>query len=370
MDYVHLLLAEVVAVILLAAVAITRRAHRDVERANHALQQHVAGLRLLVEFSDLLQLSTSFEEAADLLPAFGERLFPGINGAVYVTQATGTAELTAFWGDEPDHASFHSTDCWGIRRGHVHVSADARHRLACRHAVERPGTAVVCIPMTAGGRTVGVVTLACSAVALPAAVDLFAKPFADQLALGLVALQLQESLHSRAVRDSLTGLYNRRHMEEVLRTQVERIGRGGASFAVILADVDHFKRFNDTFGHAAGDALLQQVARLMESVFREGDVVCRYGGEEFLIVLPGATLESARGMAEYLRESVRQLHVPVEGRSLAGVSMSMGIAVAPAHGTSAEVLVANADRALYAAKHAGRDRVHTPPPQVVGIDAA
>jgi diguanylate cyclase (GGDEF)-like protein len=372
MNYVHLLLgaSSLIAIILLWAVAATRRAHAEVERANGELQQHIAGLRLLVEFSDLLQLSTAIDEASDLLPAFGERLFPGINGAVYVTQETGTAELAAFWGDEPDHAEFHSNDCWAVRRGQVHVSADQKHRLTCRHAVEREGTALVCIPMTAGGRTVGVVTLECSALALPTAVDLFAKPFADQLALGLVTLHLQQSLQSRAVRDSLTGLYNRRHMEEALTQQMDRVVRNSGSFAIVLVDVDHFKRFNDTFGHTAGDALLNQLGKLMESVFADDDVVCRYGGEEFLVILPDATIDSARSRAEYLRESVRELNVNVGGRSLAGVSISAGIAAAPTHGLSIETLIATADRALYAAKSGGRDRVSTPPPQVISIDAA
>ena len=372
MTYTHLLLigSFLVAGVLLVATVMLRRAHVEVERANRNLQQHIAGLRLLVEFSDLLQLSATVEEATDLVPAFGERLFPSISGAVFVAQPAGVVELAAFWGAEPDHASFHANDCWAVRRGSIHVSADHTHRLLCRHAVERPGTALVCIPMTAGGRTVGVVTLNSPADVLPAQIDLFAKPFSDQLALGLATLQLQQNLHSRAVRDALTGLYNRRHMEESLAQQLGRVKRSGTSLAVLLIDVDHFKSFNDTFGHAAGDTVLQQLAKLMQTVFREDDIVCRYGGEEFLVILPDATLDIALSRAEYLRESARELQIHVDGRALAGISISAGLAVAPSHGLTSEALITAADRALYAAKSAGRDRVSVPPPQSVGVNAA
>ena len=360
----------VIAAVLIGAIVMLRRAHAEVARANGELQQHIAGLRLLVEFSDLLQLSAAIEEATDLVPAFGERLLPSIRGSVYVSQPSGVVELAAFWAAEPDHAVFHANDCWAVRRGTIHVSADHTHRLVCRHVLETKGAATVCIPMTAGGKTIGVVTLSCPADVLPPAVDLFAKPFADQLGLGLATLQLQQSLHSRAVRDSLTGLYNRRHMEESLAHQMARVSRTGASLAVLLVDVDHFKTFNDTFGHAAGDEVLQQIAKLMQTVFREQDIVCRYGGEEFLIILPDATLEVARARAEYLRESVRDLQIHIDGRALAGVSISGGIAVAPPHGSTPEAIIAAADRALYAAKSAGRDRVNAPPPQAVGSSAA
>jgi diguanylate cyclase (GGDEF)-like protein len=140
----------------------------------------------------------------------------------------------------------------------------------------------------------------------------------------------------------------------------------------MLVDVDHFKRFNDMSGHAAGDAVLQQLAKLMQSVFRDEDVVCRYGGEEFLVVLPGASFEDVRSRAEYLRASARDLRIHLDGQILDGITISAGIAAAPSHGSTATALIAAADRALYGAKSAGRDRVATPPPQAVAasVDAA
>ena len=360
----------VIASALLLGVIMMRRAHGAAAHANQELQHHIAGLRLLVELSELLQLSAAIEEATDLLPAFGERLFGGVSGAVYITQPSGAVELAAFWGEEPDQSAFQSNDCWGARRGRMHVSASDARRLACRHAAERDDSTLVCVPMLAVGRTLGVVTLRSSNKNPHASVELFAKPFADQVALGIATLQMQESLHVRAVRDPLTGLYNRRYMEEALSREIVRLSRDAVPVGLMLIDVDHFKRFNDTSGHAAGDAVLQQLGKLMQSIFRDEDIVCRYGGEEFLVVMPGAGFEDVRSRAEYLRASARDLRIHLDGQILESITISAGIAAAPSHGSTAAALVAAADRALYAAKSSGRDRVATPPPQAVNVNAA
>jgi diguanylate cyclase (GGDEF)-like protein len=175
---------------------------------------------------------------------------------------------------------------------------------------------------------------------------------------------LLEITEMRAIRDSLTGVYNRRWLEE---TSFE----AGTSTGVIVADVDHFKSYNDRWGHAGGDALLQQLARLMRRLFGNGEVVCRTGGEEFLIIIPHVSFEALRERAEGLVEESRRLTVQFDGELLGGITVSAGIAIAPHHATTIEGLIAAADRALYAAKSGGRDRVATPPHQVVaGRDAA
>ena len=175
--------------------------------------------------------------------------------------------------------------------------------------------------------------------------------------------RLVEHSEMRAVRDSLTGLFNRRWVEE---TSFET----GPSTGVIVADVDHFKSYNDRWGHAGGDAVLQQLAQLMRRLFANGEVVCRLGGEEFLIILPRVSFDELRGCAELLVGESRLLNVYLDGELLGAITVSAGIAQAPLHATTIEALIAAADRALYAAKSAGRDRVATPPHQVVGRDAA
>jgi diguanylate cyclase (GGDEF)-like protein len=172
--------------------------------------------------------------------------------------------------------------------------------------------------------------------------------------------QLVESearLRELSVRDPLTGLYNRRYLEEVLTVEMIRAARKPYPIGIIMADIDHFKQFNDTYGHAAGDAVLIQLADLFRAHVRGSDVTCRYGGEEFIILLPEASREIAQVRAEQIRADVGQLHVEYEGRILAAVTLSLGVAVFPEHGSTGEALLAAADTAMYHAKRAGRDRV-------------
>jgi len=335
----------------------------DVERLEHRSRD----ITLLAEMSEVLQLCTTLCEAIDVLPAYGIRLFPGFDGAVYIAGADDarTLESAAAWGDDlEDVTALNRTDCWALRRLDAHVADASKAAVHCRHHARDARAMRVCIPLLAAGETTGLLTLrASSGAPLPANAELFA----DQVALALANLRMQEALRTRALRDGLTGLYNRRHMEEALARE---LGRDDASTGVLLIDVDHFKRFNDTWGHGGGDALLQQLARAMQVVCGEHDVVSRYGGEEFVVVMPHAGGDVVRARAERLREEVKHLVVHHDGQLLGSITLSMGIAVAPDHGHTVETLIANADRALYAAKAAGRDRVATPPPQMVSRDAA
>jgi diguanylate cyclase (GGDEF)-like protein len=160
-----------------------------------------------------------------------------------------------------------------------------------------------------------------------------------------------------AATDPLTGLANRRHMEEQLVRELHRSARSKQPLALVLFDLDHFKRVNDTWGHEGGDEVLRRVAALLKAAVRGGDVACRYGGEELLIVLPGATAEAARVRAEAIRAGLKGLRFEVSGKSFGPVTASFGIAAFPEHGADTRALLACADKALYAAKERGRDRV-------------
>jgi len=174
-------------------------------------------------------------------------------------------------------------------------------------------------------------------------------------------LRMRETLASLAIRDPLTGLFNRRYLGESLEREVRRTARNGMPIGVIILDVDNFKRFNDTFGHGAGDTMLNSMAKLLRSRTRAGGIASRYGGEEFTLVMPEATLESTRVRAEQLRREVKQLQVQYESRVLGQITLSLGVASFPQHGSSAQSLLQAADSALYEAKHGGRDRVAVEP---------
>jgi diguanylate cyclase (GGDEF)-like protein len=171
-------------------------------------------------------------------------------------------------------------------------------------------------------------------------------------------------LHTQAVTDPLTGLLNRRYLTEFLPREVIRARRKGDSLAVLMIDLDHFKRFNDNFGHDAGDLVLTRVAQLLMAHIRGSDIACRYGGEEFIVVLPDTTLEGASRRAEEIRTAVRELQLSHRGKPLGEITVSLGVALLPDHVAGPEALVRVADEALYQAKAAGRDRVvmgHAPP---------
>jgi diguanylate cyclase (GGDEF)-like protein len=164
-------------------------------------------------------------------------------------------------------------------------------------------------------------------------------------------------LRKLSVSDPLTGLFNLRYLEKTLLREVRRAERNQAPLAVVMLDLDQFKRINDGAGHAIGDRILRELSNILSANTRDGDVACRYGGDEFVLILPDCTLDHARQKMEFLREQVKHLVVQIKGDLLDGLTVSIGVAAFPDHGASAEGLLKAADDALYRAKQTGRDRV-------------
>jgi len=178
---------------------------------------------------------------------------------------------------------------------------------------------------------------------------------AERVALALANLKLRELLRNQSIRDPLTGLYNRRFLEESLNRELQRARRAGRNLSLAMLDLDHFKHFNDTFGHQVGDILLKEVAGVIKNRVRAGDLACRYGGEEFSLILADADTEGAQKCVESIRESVKHLSISNRGQTIGTITVSAGIATFPAHSDNAEDLLHAADEALYRAKKAGRD---------------
>ena len=181
--------------------------------------------------------------------------------------------------------------------------------------------------------------------------------WATRPAAALLAIRLKDRERERASRDGLTGLYNRREFDRLLQAAVAREERQDGRFALLLLDIDHFKKLNDTWGHPSGDAALRNTARVLEKHLRKGDQAARYGGEEFVAILPGADEKGARLLAERVRKAVHDAQVELAAGERVSVTVSLGVGVWPQDGREPEELLAAADRALYAAKQAGRDRV-------------
>ena len=176
-------------------------------------------------------------------------------------------------------------------------------------------------------------------------------------ALALANLRLREALRLEAIRDPLTNLYNRRYMEESLERETQRAKRRNTPVSILMFDIDHFKRLNDTYGHEAGDVVLKQIGDLFRKYTRPEDVACRYGGEEFLLILPETPLETVLQRAEELRLTIKdRLRIPWNDTTLS-ITISVGVTAFPNHGVNVKEIVSAADTALYQAKRQGRDQV-------------
>jgi diguanylate cyclase (GGDEF)-like protein len=346
----------------------------NVERdARHALAGRVDALvaertrevELLRQLSELLQACATPEEAHGVMGQLCGRLFPDAAGTILVTPASRDGLwAVAVWGPPlaGGRERFQLDDCWALRRGRVYRVDDVGGTPACPHLGPSTPPAYVCVPLAAQGETLGLFTLA----ALPGAgangglgegrVRL-AVTVAEQFALALANLRLRETLRGQSIRDPLTGLFNRRYMEETLDRELSRAEREHRPLSLVLLDIDRFKHFNDTYGHEAGDTVLASLGALLRSASRAGDVACRYGGEEFLLILPAASLADAQRRAEEIRESIRSLRVTLGSRPLEPVRCSMGVAAFPEHGEAGGTLLRAADAALYRAKREGRDQV-------------
>jgi len=238
---------------------------------------------------------------------------------------------------------------------------DPQSELICPHAARDGQNAQICVPMSARSDMLGFLHLR-RRVPHPSGetfsdVELrLAHAVADEIAMSLANVGLREILRHQALRDPLTGLYNRRFLVEALEVELRRALRSRTPVALVMLDLDGFKRINDANGHAAGDLFLQSLSGLLQSKVRASDVLCRYGGDEFCIVMPQTSLEDATRRADDWRSAVKLLNIELEGNVLFGVTISSGVAAYPICPASEELFRA-ADAALYLAKASGRDQV-------------
>jgi diguanylate cyclase (GGDEF)-like protein/PAS domain S-box-containing protein len=267
----------------------------------------------------------------------------------------------ASWGDPGAPAAIAKSECWAARRSVTHQTRAGRSDLRCGHCHDiDAGCPTACEPMIVDGRIIGVLTVRWPADAQSAFESdaILVSTVAEQLALALSNIRLRAELHTLAVRDPLTGLHNRRHLTDHLPRAIANARRARTSVSVLLADVDHFKQFNDRFGHDAGDRVLKAVGGAMARSLREGDVAFRYGGEEFVAVLSDCMPEDAMRWAERLRSAIADASAQADPeRKMPRITCSVGVASFPADGATASQLLEAADRALYAAKDAGRNCV-------------
>lgn len=339
----------------------------ELKHSMERLQAHQSEINVLGEMTRLLQASHSLAEAAAIARLELLRLLPGLAGSLYLLNASrNLLERQVAWGGEiADKELFAPADCWGLRRGKAHVS-DSGPGIVCPHLAERDVSWHVCIPLAADSDAIGVLCLqAAEDMSAESAERRYGTPerlqfyetVAEALSMALSNIKLCEKLQHQALRDPLTGLYNRRYMLDALERELALAKRNDHPVSVIMLDIDRFKTFNDTFGHDAGDTVIAAAADVMTNAVRQSDFVCRYGGEEFMVVLPQASPAAAAGIAERIRRGIENLAIIHQGQSVGRVAISAGVAGYPDIDSDHEGLVEAADQALYRSKRNGRNCV-------------
>lgn len=361
-------------IVVLRDVSLHKQSEVELREANQRLSHLVAEQarrvqqsRILAEMSSLLQATATVDELYAVIADYLERLFPDAHGAFFAYSASrDDLEQKASWGSDPalrESSLIKPSDCWGLRRGRAHRLEGSSTRMRCAHIRSSVGEGSVCAPVLGPDETIGLLHLRFDADAAHQATsrweerEQLAVTAAEYLGLSLVNLRLRVALQRQSIRDSLTGLFNRRFLEETLVREIRRAQRTHSTVCVLMLDIDHFKRFNDRYGHAAGDVVLREFGALLTESTRGADIASRYGGEEFTVLLPDATAADCRTKAEKLLERTRALRLTFNGSDVGIISASVGIASYPDHGEHAEDLLRAADTALYAAKQAGRDCV-------------
>jgi diguanylate cyclase (GGDEF)-like protein len=338
-------------------------ARQELDRQNEKMLQDLTArsqrATMLAKMGELMQSCISKDEVFRAALGFAPKIFPTRGAVALLNAERNVVEVTGSWHDcQLPMPVFEPSSCWALRTGHPHlvVAGDATAR--CAHAIGVENT-YLCIPILAQGEALGIMHFQATEKA-PTLGDSelsFKTTFAGQVGLSVANIRLREALRAQSIKDPLTGLYNRRYLTEIMEREIRRAVRAEQCLGVLMLDLDHFKNFNDTYGHDAGDTVLREAASFFTRSIRVEDIVCRFGGEEFVVLLPTADLNAAHARAERIRSKMHELTVLHQGQSLGMVTVSVGVAALPQHGTSAKVLLDAADAALYHAKREGRDRV-------------
>ena len=332
-------------------------AQTKLEGSLQQLQIETESGKLLNELQANLQICVNAPEAYEVLGGYAQKFIPYSAGAVFaIDSSRNLMGVMASWGDSlsPTQHILSPEDCCAMRGGRLHLQVETSRGLTCRHFSGSIPEAYVCLPLAALGETLGILHISTnSSMEFTAARLAMIQQAGEYAALRLANLRLREKLHDQSIRDPLTGLYNRRFLEATLEQELHRSGRHHTGLGVIMADIDKFKLFNDSFGHTAGDIVLKEVAALLRRSVRTEDIVCRYGGEEFLIVLPDSSLESVSERAEQLRDAIAKLDLQHAGHALGKITVSLGISFSQDGVLTPEILLRYADEALYESKRRG-----------------
>jgi diguanylate cyclase (GGDEF)-like protein/PAS domain S-box-containing protein len=337
------------------------QANAELVAALDHVRQHAYNLALLRQIGDMLQGCESFEAAYTVIAQHAGRLFAETSGALFVRwKKVPEYEARAVWGDAPSMATrIDPQVCRVLASGRSFRGSQLLDCCCSPSTIQEAGW-VICVPLLLQNEILGVLHLRSIRHLND---DLFeslirlVEMFVRQLMLVFTNLSLRELLQQQALQDGLTGLYNRRYLDETLPREIQRAHRAEKPLGLIMLDIDHFKRFNDNYGHDAGDVLLREVGSYLQQHTRGADIACRFGGEEFVLVLPDISRDSLVERAEQVRRDISNLTIRHAEHTFVLVTVSLGLSLFPDHAHDPIGLLKAADQALYAAKHRGRNRV-------------
>ena len=345
-----------------------QRGARHTAHINDRLARTVTELNEKARESELmnsarneLQLCVNIQEVYDTATRSFSRLLPGTTGALCILENSRLhVEVVSAWGEVPLENSSLADSCCALRSGQPRWRQPESSEIHCKHFATTPPDRYMCRPIVAHGNAIGFLYIQCTADEEIERVNRLMdsiRQLVQIAALAIATINLQAKLENQSIRDALTGLYNRHFMQMSMEREMARAIRRRQIMAVLMLDVDHFKKFNDTNGHGAGDIALAAVAGVINNSIRAEDIACRYGGEEFTVILPDTTVEGAIDRAEAILQGVSALIVPSGKEVFSGFTVSIGMAFYPGDGNSAELLLQRADAALYRAKNQGRNQV-------------
>ncbi|MBE4914295.1 diguanylate cyclase [Enterobacter cloacae complex sp. P6RS] len=312
---------------------------------------------LLARMTQRLQGCENFDDVINVAELFAPNIAPGIAGRLYVfDRDPWQMRCVAQWlSPADDEATFHPDACWAVRRGQSHPPVNGEPDVACYHLPESQAESALCVPLIAQGEAIGLLSFQ-NITPENAPARAYLELMAEALGLALANQRLRDALLEKALFDPLTDLRNRHHLEDTLHTQMTQAMRNGEPLSCMMIDIDHFKSINDRFGHEAGDQVIKNVATIVQRAAHDGGLAFRYGGEEFLVLLPGAGEAEAHACAQKIYNGVHALSLRYGLTEIGPVDVSIGIASYPEHAQSDNLLRA-ADVALYRAKELGRSRI-------------
>lgn len=334
-----------------------------VKKGEKYLEKRVAHrtntIEILQNLATQLTACNSTDEALEVVKFVTLKLLPDYTGTMALFRASkDRLEIVKSWNGEWNGEKTYLPDqCWGLRTGRPHTGLRNSENMICAHSQGYNGK-MVCVPLTAQGETHGVLHFFCPEdTELTLSEQNLIMAVGEHTSLALANLGLRESLRQQAIRDPLTGLFNRRYLRETMAKEICRAERHDYNMGILMLDLDYFKKFNDEHGHEIGDFILSEFGRLLRAIIRNEDIACRYGGEEFTVLLPESDHKATIAIAERIRTNLHE-HAFIHGnKSYGPITVSIGAACFPDNGLLSDILVKNADEALYDAKQAGRDRV-------------